>query len=704
MERYFSVFETSIPQLPKSVENPETINPYGPQRDSPRLILGYDLISWLHQVLLNRPSHDKFKEIMNFLGISIPFCKNKYSKTMEFACQKQAMGRDNDRFLEKTLKQIFKRWQKRWLVVGKNNVFYYEKPEDPAYSIRDNVLFDNDTNFDILHVGRTHVEAMFNLSRRKLKISIDGTVNGLICLSYIVKALMKSPYTKVNRFTSFAPIRDGNDCIFFSDGVGYYKELYAALNSAKHDIMITDWWLSPEFPLLRPIKQDLSFEETRLDFVLLKAAKRGVMVHILIFREFKLGLNTDSEHAEERLESLHPNIRVMRHPNAVISLWSHHEKMCIVDKNRVFMGGLDLCWNRMDGNNHPLFNNDNHTLFPGVDYGNPLRKDIVKGRHYQVSMIAPKDPRMPWHDVAAMLVGKICNDFVVHFSAYWNHVKETNYESETLEVRKRNVIPFDENGEFCVTNPIQDRFIDEDTTPINYLTGQPYNPVVLAFDRARDSSNPNEHPNPFTALGGSSSSKENRENVFEMMRQEFDKQKQFNDALPKIQSYNTMNLEKTYGVSRNKNQQSQFNSMNSYDIPNPYHPQPGTMAYSPYGPNPAIGQPPHISANVYNGLMAKVHHHPQTSKRNPFEIFSAKRNADGSYQDFNIFMRQNLDQDSSAWNDWMKNNPGSISSGNLEKEKLLGKVLSAVTNLSNHKKIVKVNRFLQDKDEHSNFL
>ena len=102
--------------------------------------------------------------------------------------------------------------------------------------------------------------------------------------------------------------------------------------------------------------------------------------------------------------------------------------------------------------------------------------------------------------------------------------------------------------------------------------------------------------------------------------------------------------------------------------------------------------------------MAKVHHHPQTSKRNPFEIFSAKRNADGSYQDFNIFMRQNLDQDSSAWNDWMKNNPGAISSGNLEKEKLLGKVLSAVTNLSNQKKIVKVNRFLKDKDEHRNFL
>ena len=90
--------------------------------------------------------------------------------------------------------------------------------------------------------------------------------------------------------------------------------------------------------------------------------------------------------------------------------------MVIIDKRKVFMGGLDLCWNRMDGNNHPLFNNVTGTLFPGVDYGNPLRKDIARGREYKVSMISEKDPRMPWHDVAVMLVGKICNDHVVHLT------------------------------------------------------------------------------------------------------------------------------------------------------------------------------------------------------------------------------------------------------------------------------------------------
>lgn len=106
--------------------------------------------------------------------------------------------------------------------------------------------------------------------------------------------------------------------------------------------------------------------------------------------------------------------------------------MIVVDKMILFMGGLDLCWGRMDGNNHPLFNDKNSQKFPGVDYYNPLKKDIVKGRDYQKSMIEPTYPRMPWHDIAIMIVGKVVADFVLHFNAYWNHAKETNGETEVL--------------------------------------------------------------------------------------------------------------------------------------------------------------------------------------------------------------------------------------------------------------------------------
>ena len=718
-----------IPELPQSSLKP--YNVYAVNKDSPDLVLGHDLGAWLFQVMPQVQKQEKFKKIANFLGISIPFCTNKYSKTMEFACQKQSMGRDNDRFLEKQIKSLFKRWQKRWLVIGQNNVFYYEYPEDPAYAIRDNILFDNDTSFEILHIGRTHVEGMFDLSRRKLKISIDGTINGLICLSYVIKAFLRSPYTKINRFTSFAPIREGNDCLFFADGVGYYKELYSALNAAQHDIMITDWWLSPEFPLIRPIKGDLEKEESRLDFTLLRAAKRGVKVHVLIYKEFSLGLNTDSQHAEERLESLHPNIRVMRHPAAVLSLWSHHEKMCIVDKRRVFMGGLDLCWNRMDGNNHPLFNNDNLTLFPGVDYGNPLRKDIVRGRDYQISMLTPnRDPRMPWHDVAAMLVGKICNDFVVHFSAYWNHAKETNYESETLEVKKNYVgIPFDENGEYCVKAPVQDRDMDDDSTPINREpAAYQLQPPVPTSSRANPFMNlqggvsPSENSfNPFLNLARPSTS-HNEPNVFETMKREFDRQKEFNDNLPKYSGYNIDALEQAYSSGQSRKKINPPYNPRPYGVINPYHiqappplyglsnpyaqqphpgvpsqyqPQYGTAAYTPYGAYPAAinNQPPSV-------------HYQQGFHRNPFEIMDSVRHRTDTattQEEFNIFMRDNVELDSTNWHKWVKENPGAIKLDQSAAPMMQGFIKAFNSTLDNQKVIMKPNRFIEDRDEQSIF-
>lgn len=36
-------------------------------------------------------------------------------------------------------------------------------------------------------------------------------------------------------------------------------------------------------------------------------------------------------------------------------LYSHHEKMVVIDNNVGFMGGLDLCFGRMDTQKHYLF-------------------------------------------------------------------------------------------------------------------------------------------------------------------------------------------------------------------------------------------------------------------------------------------------------------------------------------------------------------
>ena len=90
------------------------------------------------------------------------------------------------------------------------------------------------------------------------------------------------PFTRDSRFHSFAPPRTGNDAKWFVDGCGYMWAVSVALEEAKESIWILDWWLSPELYLRRPPSAN---EDYRLDRMLLAAAKRGVRVNIIVYKE-----------------------------------------------------------------------------------------------------------------------------------------------------------------------------------------------------------------------------------------------------------------------------------------------------------------------------------------------------------------------------------------------------------------------------------
>lgn len=90
------------------------------------------------------------------------------------------------------------------------------------------------------------------------------------------------------------------------------------------------------------------------------------------------GTGNESLHCKRSLESLCAGgrISVMRHPNKMIGgatavLWSHHEKLVIIDRScyhtfvltmlrlyrlrkLAFVGGIDLAFGRYDWHNHPL--------------------------------------------------------------------------------------------------------------------------------------------------------------------------------------------------------------------------------------------------------------------------------------------------------------------------------------------------------------
>jgi len=132
--------------------------------------------------------------------------------------------------------------------------------------------------------------------------------------------------------------------------------MYGILN-AKEEIFITDWWMCPEIYLKRPAKDRLDY---RLDELLFKKAKEGVKIYILLFKEVKFAIGLVSGRVKKVLTENSPNILVLRHPlnsstNPLqMTMWSHHEKMVIIDQQVAFSGGIDLCYGRYDDELHRL--------------------------------------------------------------------------------------------------------------------------------------------------------------------------------------------------------------------------------------------------------------------------------------------------------------------------------------------------------------
>ena len=395
---------------------------------------GEYLAQYLDGLLGDRVSDHDYPAVLAFLGISNASFYLDFPKTCELRVFKHSKGRRYNNPMVHCLKSLFPRWQERWMVVGRNHIRYYKSPSDPPYSIRDNVPFDSNSQLLVERVTPSEIVFVIRLPRRRLRIKVKELVEGLCAILGIAKLFEVSEYTRINCHSSFAPARPGNAFDYFIDGKGYFERVHQALERARKEVLICGWMISPEMPLRRPVR-DLETEESRLDRLLLRAARRGVNVYVLVYKEFNVSMYNDSEHAVKVLGNLHKRIKVMKHPNKMISLWSHHEKLVVVDRETVFMGGLDLAWGRWDTCSHDLLGaptKDHDPLFPGVDYYNPLIKDFTKGRHYKQPLVDKYQPRMPWHDVAAQLTGPVVKDFVSHFVSYWNHARESNREPEVM--------------------------------------------------------------------------------------------------------------------------------------------------------------------------------------------------------------------------------------------------------------------------------
>ena len=308
-----------------------------------------------------------------------------------------------------------------------------------------------------------------NSTQRKFGISIFTATTNLELdggamiplmnwLTDILSCINKSPYTTQQRFESFSFVREKNFAKWYIDqqdpvNGDYYGDIHDAIEKAEKKVFITDWFLTPEIFLKRPIKE---YPESRLDDTLLRAAKRGVRVNIIIWQNSPVTGN-NSLHTETYLEELHENIEVLRHPPKLIWFWSHHEKMVVVDGEIGFCGGIDLAMGRYEHKNYPITEPiPGMTIWPGKDYHDGAVCDYKDVKNYNVGLFDKKTmKRMPRRDIAMQIRGEIVVDLIRHFIQYWNFVKYDLFENKTNDPAKNRALyvsSFKQEEDICLLN------------------------------------------------------------------------------------------------------------------------------------------------------------------------------------------------------------------------------------------------------------
>eukprot|EP01064_Diplonema_japonicum_P028747 TRINITY_DN4491_c5_g1_i1.p1 TRINITY_DN4491_c5_g1~~TRINITY_DN4491_c5_g1_i1.p1 ORF type:complete len:846 (+),score=202.84 TRINITY_DN4491_c5_g1_i1:43-2538(+) len=216
---------------------------------------------------------------------------------------------------------------------------------------------------------------------------------------------------------------------FFIDGEQFFPELANELLQAEKEVLMAAWWMSPYIYLKRK-KGDCTIDQNcRLDNLLHKKAYEGVKIYILLYQEIGRATALTSLHTKTYLESLHPNIKVVRHRGPL--QFTHHQKFTVIDWKVLFIGGLDPCYGRFDTQEHPLYDaGDGGELFPGLDYRNPvlLADDAVtQTKTPFVSALNKRTThRLPWHDLHLRLKGRLAYVVGLNFVQRWHHhVKRT---------------------------------------------------------------------------------------------------------------------------------------------------------------------------------------------------------------------------------------------------------------------------------------
>jgi phosphatidylserine/phosphatidylglycerophosphate/cardiolipin synthase-like enzyme len=392
------------------------------------------IIDMLNTLLGYRKIRDQIF-FLEFLEISRHSfdCFNEGNKPKEGYIKKRAGSRSHS-FLFNCLCGYLincccNKFQVRWFVLKDDMICYLDSSSDNIG--KDVFWFDQELILQKDFDGKNTL-GLIN-GTRTLILKFSQSYEREIWYDLIQTKIQLYQSSVKNLYDSFANEKNFCNAKWFVDADSYFEDLHEKLMSAKESIYIAGWWVSPEIFLKRPINLKTAEESSaanpvRLMDILKQKAEEGVMINLLIFKEVKLALSLDSIHTKSVFNKLHKNIKVTRHPKKNLDLlWSHHEKIVIIDQRVGYLGGIDLCWGRYDTPAHKIheaYNENEIYHWPGIDYCNSRINDFYNVSHYHIESVDRHTcARMPWHDISVYLEGPVVSDLCRHFVERWNFAR-----------------------------------------------------------------------------------------------------------------------------------------------------------------------------------------------------------------------------------------------------------------------------------------
>jgi len=341
--------------------------------------------------------------------------------------------------------------QERWLVLRKDGIALFSSlmdtdPTDMLFFDTSFALFRDEEDHVLVKGASWVLELSFGDGPRRHS-SAQGWCNAITVTAQL------STRTREQRYGSFAPIRlpsapkTGDRhvlrrslCRYLLNGRAIFRAIAEAILLAKHEIFILSFFLSPHIELVRDGDALSGVPDSKVETLLKAAADRGVRVYVLLYQETGKVIANASAYAENQLQ--HENIFVMRHRSRFDSnlLWTHHEKVVVVDQQLAIVGGLDLCIGRYDDWRHLIFDAEEE-VWKNQDYYNPRIKDVTDGRLQKDQLDRKRQARLPWQDVACELIGRSARDVARHCVERWNHARCINsmYHELPTALLKRKV-------------------------------------------------------------------------------------------------------------------------------------------------------------------------------------------------------------------------------------------------------------------------